>query len=278
MIVDESGNIKNTYHYDAWGSIVSQTETVENSHKYAGEYFDAETGLIYLRARYYDPSNRRFISEDKHWNTNNRIYGDREYEEYEIKIPNVASILQSNNLYVYCMDNPVIFLDMSGNAAEWLIMALYGYAQAVVTSPDLQYDMEMIALDISQKDYISAAFGLVDVLMPGFSGSKMIPKFIRKYFDDVITWVQHSKFNNIIDNSTFIRKTKGGTKLYNKSGGYKKALKDFKTLKLKNIETHKNGTVTGVMQDGTKVNLHQSHTDNMKWTLEVGNEKIRYEE
>ncbi len=114
MIVDETGNIKNTYRYDAWGTVVSETETIRNSHKYAGEYFDAETGLIYLRARYYDPSIRRFISEDKHWNTQNRVYGDKEYAEGETKIPDITSIAQANNLYVYALNNPVKYVDPSG--------------------------------------------------------------------------------------------------------------------------------------------------------------------
>ena len=51
MLVDFSGNTKNTYTYDPWGKISSKSETVSNNIKYAGEYFDAETGLIYLRNR-----------------------------------------------------------------------------------------------------------------------------------------------------------------------------------------------------------------------------------
>ena len=47
MLVDESGNVKNSYAYDAWGKITSETETIPNSIKYAGEYYDAETGFLY---------------------------------------------------------------------------------------------------------------------------------------------------------------------------------------------------------------------------------------
>jgi RHS repeat-associated protein len=32
--------------------------------RYRGYYYDAETGLYYLRARYYDPETGRFISQD----------------------------------------------------------------------------------------------------------------------------------------------------------------------------------------------------------------------
>ena len=35
-----------------------------NPFRYSGEYFDEETGFYYLRARYYDPSIGRFLTED----------------------------------------------------------------------------------------------------------------------------------------------------------------------------------------------------------------------
>jgi len=49
-------------------------------------------------------------------------------------------------------------------------------------------------------------------------------------------------------------------------------------LKLKNVTKYKNGTMAGVMADGTRVNVHISSTDGGKWTLEIGNKKIRYVE
>ncbi len=58
--------------------------------KYCGEYFDSETGLIYLRARYYDPAIGRFISEDP--------------------------VKDGLNWYVYCSNNPVMFVDPLGLA------------------------------------------------------------------------------------------------------------------------------------------------------------------
>ncbi len=83
------------YTYDAWGNdATSSTSTwaQNNPVRYNGQYFDAETGMYYLRARYYDPNMNRFISEDPHWNVDNMIYGDSG------EVPSVASIMQSNNL------------------------------------------------------------------------------------------------------------------------------------------------------------------------------------
>jgi RHS repeat-associated protein len=64
QMIDTSGNIVNRYQYDEWGNIDSQIEGVSNPFKYIGEIYDAETGLYYLRARYYDPSVDRFLNED----------------------------------------------------------------------------------------------------------------------------------------------------------------------------------------------------------------------
>ncbi len=38
----------------------------KNSIKYAGYYYDAETGLYYLNARFYDPETARFIQQDSY--------------------------------------------------------------------------------------------------------------------------------------------------------------------------------------------------------------------
>jgi len=95
QITDSAGNIVNSYEYDEWGNITSQTETIENEFKYAGQIYDSETGLYYLRARYYDPTTGRFISKDSN----------------EGSIVNPLSL----NLYTYCVNNPIIFVDPSGN-------------------------------------------------------------------------------------------------------------------------------------------------------------------
>ncbi|MCL4244488.1 MAG: RHS repeat-associated core domain-containing protein, partial [Candidatus Dadabacteria bacterium] len=49
----------------AFGNIASQTGTAFNPYySYTGREYDAESGLYYYRARYYDPSIGRFLQED----------------------------------------------------------------------------------------------------------------------------------------------------------------------------------------------------------------------
>jgi len=61
-------------------------------YRYSGEYFDVETQELYLRARQYDPSTGRFISED------------------------VAH--DGANWYAYCGNDPIKFVDPSGNYSK----------------------------------------------------------------------------------------------------------------------------------------------------------------
>ena len=97
QVTDESGKIVNRYQYDEWGNILHQEEELKNPIRYSGEYYDEESGLYYLRARYYDPSTGRFISRDS----------------YEGQLINPLSL----NLYTYCYNNPLKYVDPTGHIA-----------------------------------------------------------------------------------------------------------------------------------------------------------------
>ena len=111
------------YEYDAFGGLVSGTggEAESNAFRYNGQYTDEETGLIYLRNRYYDPSIGRFTQEDTYWNPGNMIYGDSGNN-----MPSYESIVQSANLYVYCTNDPINYDDING-----LTLTLIGSGEEV---------------------------------------------------------------------------------------------------------------------------------------------------
>ena len=92
-ITDCHGTVLNHYAYDAFGNRTVEEETVENRLGFAGEMLDAVTGQYYLRARFYNPVIARFLSEDTY-------YGD------------------GLNLYAYCHNNPVGYVDPSGHICE----------------------------------------------------------------------------------------------------------------------------------------------------------------
>lgn len=59
-----TGTVVGTSVYNTHGAKTSSTGTVTSPFGYAGEYFDTESGLINLRARYYDPATGTFLTRD----------------------------------------------------------------------------------------------------------------------------------------------------------------------------------------------------------------------
>jgi RHS repeat-associated protein len=63
-LTNSTGTLANTYTYDSFGNVTNSTGTLRNPFQYSGREFDQDTGLDYYRARYYDPTLGRFLSED----------------------------------------------------------------------------------------------------------------------------------------------------------------------------------------------------------------------
>ena len=64
LLTGASGNVEDSYTYDAYGNQTGHTGTVTTPLGYNGEYTSAGTGLIYVSARTYDPSTAQFLSVD----------------------------------------------------------------------------------------------------------------------------------------------------------------------------------------------------------------------
>lgn len=62
-ITDTTGTTQNTYDYEPYGTLRTQTGTLTNLLRFTGQYQDP-TGLYHLRARQYDPQLGRFLSFD----------------------------------------------------------------------------------------------------------------------------------------------------------------------------------------------------------------------
>ena len=90
-LTDSSGAIVNAYDYDAYGRMMTTSVSVPNPFTYTGRERDAESGLYYYRARYYNPQTGRFLSEDP-----------------------ISFAAGDTNLYRYVFNNPVNLIDPTG--------------------------------------------------------------------------------------------------------------------------------------------------------------------
>ena len=109
-IVDANGNTVASYEYDPYGDVISATGSLAetNPMRYRGYYYDTETGLYYVSSRYYDPEIGRFINADSLVSTGQGILG--------------------NNMFAYCLNNPVNYVDKNGTegeALQWWIGAMW---------------------------------------------------------------------------------------------------------------------------------------------------------
>ena len=87
---NSAGALANTYTYDSFGNTTASTGTLRNHFPYTAREFDTETGIYEYRARYFDPTAGRFLSQDP------------------------AGFSAGLNLYRYVRNQPVNFKDPSG--------------------------------------------------------------------------------------------------------------------------------------------------------------------
>ncbi|MBP2326973.1 RHS repeat-associated protein [Kibdelosporangium banguiense] len=134
-LLDASGAVAGTYSYTPYG-VATHSGTAVTPLQFTGQFTDSESGLVYLRARYYDPANALFLTVD----------------------PKVG---QTGTPYAYTSDNPLNLTDIDGlswwnpfswSKDTWSTIGTYaGYAGLAVGAVGLGL----------------ATFGVGDVLIGG---------------------------------------------------------------------------------------------------------------
>ena len=97
-LTTSAGSMAAMYTYDAYGN-VSVTGNVTNPFQFAGQYADGESGLTYMRSRFYDPADGQFLSVD-------------------------SLRARTREPYAYAVDSPLNRVDRSGAGPELLCALL----------------------------------------------------------------------------------------------------------------------------------------------------------
>ncbi len=118
LLTDSAGVVRGTFSYDAYGNLIGSTGSYSTPLGWTGQYRDAESELVYLRARYYDPITGQFLSRD-------------------------PMLTSSREPYAYTADDPLNASDPSGELLDYTIsygLGEFGPNAAVIAMHMLQSD------------------------------------------------------------------------------------------------------------------------------------------
>ena len=145
-IADETGEIVESYRYDAWGRVLGiynasgasiSESAIGNRFLWSGKDYSYKAGLYYNRFRIYDPISGRFLSKDP-----------------------IGIAGGINNDYAYCSDNPVCFRDSIGlckdglNGESWFDANIGGYLRGM----NFKLGQLLSGLDALGNSVINSAF------------------------------------------------------------------------------------------------------------------------
>ena len=165
-LTDASGNVVQYYSYDPYGATATSSSAVANPYRFDGEAQD-ETGLLYLRARYYDPATGRFISRDPVSGTQDNPI--------------------TQNAYPYAADNPVMYADPSGQFVP-LLLILGTAAVLYLTDPMMGSacgDINPSAQQFANENNVSLGF-LIASLATGDGAELAATRYIKIGSEDLL--------------------------------------------------------------------------------------------
>ena len=144
-ISEATGAVVERFDYDAYGR---QRQGSASPVGFSGGYHDADSGLVFLRSRWYSPHLARFVSRDSE--------------------PMVAADPRSINRYAYNYGDPVNRLDLTGQVsiAEVVVNLAIANALAVVT----------FAVIVDGWEAVTSALGLADI--PSYFGERKNARFL----------------------------------------------------------------------------------------------------
>ncbi|MBR3917898.1 MAG: hypothetical protein IKJ59_04090, partial [Clostridia bacterium] len=181
-IFNANGNEVATYTYDAWGRTLATTDTsgvnigAINPIRYRGYYYDTETGFYFLQTRYYVPEICRLLSSDCVIDDNGA---------------------NTQNLFAYARNNPVIYKDSTGLYAETAldIVSIGLDIVDIVANPNSPLAWGALGADIAGA-LLPGATGLGGVVRVVATGDKL--KDLAKYADKIVDFGQAIKSEKLL--------------------------------------------------------------------------------
>jgi RHS repeat-associated protein len=165
VITDQYGDWKEKIEYFPFGSY---REDVKNpldpnspyvNYTFTDQEDDDELGLYNYKARLYDPLLGRFISPDPYMSPN--LVSAHNYRSLNIPLlPNSEQINffsdpQKLNRYTYCLNNPLIYVDPTGES--YIVADFWGYETCYLYSNE----GDLLAIDNCANDVVSGKTGFV---------------------------------------------------------------------------------------------------------------------
>ncbi|MCP4544346.1 MAG: hypothetical protein GY832_45120, partial [Chloroflexi bacterium] len=149
-----------------FGKVVAVEGERPSALQYTGEHWDGDVGLLYLRARWYDPAIGRFLSEDP--------------------FPGFAALPQTQHAYVYVGNNPINLTDPSGQnplligalggaAIGGAIGAVVGWTGYVRANPGGRPEDYLASHDFWRAGRVGLASGAVAGAVTGALGPLLLP-------------------------------------------------------------------------------------------------------
>ena len=111
-IVNDTGHFIQGYRYTDYGITTRIGSGAFNEFAYTQGIWDSTTGLYYLNARFYNPVDGRFLTQDPYRGSNDRF--------------------DTWHLYSYCAGDPINFIDPSGNVRINLSSASFAVKRTAI--------------------------------------------------------------------------------------------------------------------------------------------------
>ena len=182
--VNAQGVVLRNYRYTAFGSEIGDSTASQNPFRFNSMYWDAHTQTYYTPNRHLNVRTGRWLSPDPYWGLRNGQFGSNPVMRNGRMMPNQWAMMQSGNLFMFAMHNPVRWTDPLG-----------------LWTKDIHEELTRLAMDIlgsitGMEDFFAS---FVDSLVAGNRGVDYPPYRAARWWSES---AQSRHFNRASANAT----------------------------------------------------------------------------